>query len=70
MSNYYPKYILWSKEERCWIGRCPVFDQEIMVKGKDELSVFKSLRKALDQHLDKPEPEKYCLENIPLGRVR
>jgi len=63
MSNYYPKEVLWSTKEKCWIGRCPVMQQPFQCKGDDELQVFKELGKILDRHLLQPVADKYCREN-------
>lgn len=62
MSNYYPKEILWSVEEGCWVGRCRAFDQKFQCKGDSEIKVFKKLCKILDLHLDQPEPHEHCIE--------
>jgi predicted HicB family RNase H-like nuclease len=62
----YAKFVEWSDEDRCFIGRCPdLFDGGI--HGDDEATVYAELCQAAEEwveslHSDKadlPEPKKY-----------
>jgi predicted HicB family RNase H-like nuclease len=46
----YPKYVEWSDEDQCFIGRCPdLFDGG--VHGPDEAGVYRKLLRIVDEWL-------------------
>ena len=48
LSAQYPKFVEWSEEDDCFIGRCPdLFDGG--VHGRDEVAVYQKLLQAVEE---------------------
>jgi predicted HicB family RNase H-like nuclease len=62
-SDRYLKIVEWSKEDQCYVGRCP----ELMlggVHGKNEQKVFAELCEVIEEWIRDAEKEK---ESLPAG---
>ena len=47
---HYQKVVFWSEEDGCFVGQCPALFMG-GVHGDDELTVYKDLTQAVDEHL-------------------
>ena len=49
-SSHYQKVVFWSEEDGCFVGQCPALFLG-GVHGDDELTVYKDLAQAVEDHL-------------------